>query len=155
MSDEAISILLARARTAIEAGDVVGAQAAWGEAERLGGLAEMQVRQRMDTAATLPDGLSWCVWGAVGGSASAMWAAACCYRDAVGTRRDRVQAVRWYLAMLSVRDGDGVHEAIVLAKRMSEAQIRQAARLAGREADEVALLSVAGDRSRFGRLLRR
>lgn len=155
MSDETITTLLARARTAIEAGDVAEAQAVWRQAERLGGLAEMQVRHRMDTAATLADGLSWCLWGAVGGSASAMWAAACCYRDAVGTRRDRVQAVRWYLAMLSVRDGDGVHEAIVLAKRMSEAQIRQAARLAGREADAVALLSLPQDRSRLGRLLRR
>lgn len=154
MPDETISVLLARARTAIETGDVTAAQAAWGEAEQLGGLTEMHARQRLDTAATLQDGLSWCLWGAVNGKASAMWAAACGYRDAVGTRRDRVQAVRCYLAMLSVQDGDGVHEAIVLARRMSEAQIREAARLAGREDDAVLLLPLPGDRTRLNRLLR-
>ena len=155
MPHETISVLLARARTGIEAGDTATAQAAWDQAGQLGGLTEVQVRQRMDTAATLQDGLSWCLWGAVNGSASAMWAAACCYWDAVGTRLNRVQSVRWYLAMLSVRDGDGVHEAIMVAKRMSEAQIREAARLAGRDDDAALLLPLPGDRSRINRLFRR
>jgi TPR repeat protein len=103
---------------------------------------------------TMQDGLSWCLWGAVNGNASAMWAAACCYRDAIGTRRNRVQAVRWYLAMLSVGDGEGVHEAITLAKSMSEAQIREAGRLAGREDDATLLLRLLRDRPWPARLLR-
>jgi hypothetical protein len=48
--------------------------------------------------------------------------------------------------MLSVVDGDGEHEAITLAKSMSEAQIREAGRLAGREGDATLLLRSLRDR---------
>ncbi|MGH6657138.1 MAG: hypothetical protein ACRDVE_18295 [Actinocrinis sp.] len=48
----------------------------------------------LGAAETEQDALSWSLWGAVNGNVSAMFSAACCYRDAIGTRRNRVQAVR-------------------------------------------------------------
>jgi len=138
---------------AIEAGDTASANAAWGQAEVLAGLTDVPVRERLDAARSLPDSLSWSLWGAVNGNISAMYAAACGYRDASGTRRNRVQAVRWYLAMLSAGDGDGVHEAINLARHMSQAQIREAGRLAGQEKHAVALLMTTG-KSPLRRLFR-
>ncbi|MFI1840219.1 hypothetical protein [Streptomyces olivaceoviridis] len=43
-----------------------------------------------------------------------------------------MQAVRWFLVMLAHGDGNGIHEAIQLAKAraMDEEQIREAGRLA-------------------------
>ncbi|RAY11296.1 hypothetical protein DPM19_31615 [Actinomadura craniellae] len=72
-----------------------------------------------------------------------MFAAALCYRDGTGTAPDPVQAVRWFLNMLDVGNGDGVHEAIQLARSMTEEQINQAAKLAGREPDAHTLISTA------------
>jgi TPR repeat protein len=110
------------------------------------------VRDRLGSAACHADGLSWSLWGAVGGNVSAMFTAACCYRDGVGARRDRVQAVRWYLAMLACGDGDGVHEAIELVKRgMTDAQIVEAGRLAGQEGDAWSLIKVVPARQRWRR----
>ena len=44
--------------------------------------------------------------------------------------------MRWYFTMLNHGNGDGVHEVIQSAKAgASDQQIREAARLAGREAD--------------------
>lgn len=156
MTDDTVSTFLARARAAIETGDTTTAMAAWNQAEVLAELTNVPVRERLDAATSMADGLSWSLWGAANGNASAMFTAACCYRDAVGTGRNRIQAVRWYLAMLSTGDGDGdgVHEAIILATRMSEAHIREAGRLAGRENDAVALLKTTHSTS-LRRLLRR
>jgi TPR repeat protein len=153
MTDDTVSALLTRARAVIEAGDTTTATDAWNQAESLAGLTDVSVRDRPDAATSMPDGLSWSLWGAANGNASAMFAAACCYRDAVGTRRNGVQAVRWYLAMLSTGDGDGVYGAITLAKHMSEAHIREAGRLAGRENDAAALLE-STDRPSWRRPLR-
>ncbi|MGX1887603.1 hypothetical protein [Streptomyces sp. NPDC055287] len=62
-----------------------------------------------------------------------MNAAACWYRDGFGTAPDPVQAVRWFFVMLAHGDGDGIHEAIQLARAgaLDEEQIREAGRLAG------------------------
>jgi hypothetical protein len=85
----------------------------------------------------------------VDGNISAMFTAGCCYRDGVGTRRNCVQAVRWYLAMLACGDGDGVHEAIELVKRgMTDAQIVEAGRLAAQEGEASALIKVVPTRQR-------
>ncbi len=62
--------------------------------------------------------------------------AACWYRDGFGGPVDLVQALRWYLAMLSV-GGDGTHEAHQIVPMMTNDEIHEAGRLAGRisEAD--------------------
>lgn len=152
MSGTSVTALLAQARVAIEAGDLAKAQVDWDEAERLGNLAGVPVRERLDLVQCQEDGLSWSLWGAVAGKTSAMFTAACCYRDGVGSRRDRVQAVRWYLAMSAHGDGDGVHEAIEVAKQgMTDAQILKAGRLAGQETGARSLIDVVPARQRRGR----
>lgn len=79
------------------------------------------------------EALDWYVWAAERGHLGAMNAAACWYRDGFGTTPDPVQAVRWFFGMLANGSGDGVHEAVLLAKAgdVAEEQIREAGRLAG------------------------
>lgn len=72
---------------------------------------------------------------------------ACAYRDGFGGPRDTVQAVRWFLKMLDVGDGDGVHEAIELAHEMTHDEIRLAARPAGRVPEGEALIEVTDKRA--------
>lgn len=78
------------------------------------------------------EALTWYLWAAERGDADSMFAAGCWYRDGFGTPRDPVQAMRWYFTMLDHGKGDGVHEALKLAKAgMTDEQIREAGRLAG------------------------
>jgi TPR repeat protein len=89
------------------------------------------------------EALTWYLWSAERGEPSSMFAAACWYRDGIGTPRNPVQAVRWYFTMLDHGNGDGVHEALQLARSgMTEEQIREAARLAGRPGDAEATIHV-------------
>ncbi|WP_449066198.1 tetratricopeptide repeat protein [Planomonospora algeriensis] len=88
------------------------------------------------------EALRWYLAAAEGGHAGAMFAVGIRYRDGIGAGRDAVQAVRWFLKMLDVGNGDGVHEAIELARSVTDDQIREAAGLAGREADGESLISV-------------
>jgi hypothetical protein len=61
----------------------------------------------------------------------------------MGTEPDPVQAVRWFLGMLDRGNGDGVHDAIELAKHgMTDEQIRDAGRLATRPVEAEALIAV-------------
>lgn len=85
----------------------------------------------------------WNLRGAEGGSVVAMYALARSYRDGAGGPVDRVQAVRWFLRMLDWGDARGVQEAIQMASHMRSRDIRQAARLAGREADAQTLIQHA------------
>jgi uncharacterized protein len=66
------------------------------------------------------------------------------YRDGFGGAPDLVQAVRWYWALLGAGNGDGVHEVLQLASQMTEAELREAARLAGNPAPAEALLASEG-----------
>jgi TPR repeat protein len=87
------------------------------------------------------EALNWYLYAARRGHAGAMFAAGCWYRDGLGTAPDPVQAVRWFLAMLDSRNGDGIHEAIQLAKRgMTDEQIHTAGRLAGRPSEAETLI---------------
>ncbi|MFF4759607.1 tetratricopeptide repeat protein [Streptomyces sp. NPDC001292] len=88
------------------------------------------------------EALGWYVWAAERGHTGAMNAAACWYRDGFGTAPDPVQAVRWFFVMLAHGDGDGIHEAIQLAKAgaLDEEQIREAGRLAGAPGPAEALI---------------
>jgi uncharacterized protein len=86
---------------------------------------------------------AWDLRGAEGGSVVAMYALAQACRDGVGGPVDRVQAVRWFLRMLDWGDSRGVQEAIRTASLMSKNEVRQAARLAGREADAETLIQQA------------
>ena len=83
------------------------------------------------------------LWSAERGEPSCMFAAACWYRDGIGTTRDPVQAMRWYFTMLDHGNGDGLHEALELAKSgMTDEQIHEAARLAGRPGNAESTLHV-------------
>ncbi|GIH18993.1 tetratricopeptide repeat protein [Rugosimonospora africana] len=115
--DECLQLLTVAARRGVlEAGAVLG--------DRLGAVDRDE------------EALTWILWAAERGYVDAMFAAGCWYRDGIGTLRNEVQAMRWYFTMLDHGSGDGVHEAIQLAKAgMTDEQIREAARLAGREAD--------------------
>ncbi|MEU5790960.1 tetratricopeptide repeat protein [Micromonospora purpureochromogenes] len=83
------------------------------------------------------EALQWYVRGAETGDKGSMFAAACWYRDGFGGPVNLVQALRWYLAMLNIGSGDGIHEAHEIAPRMTADQIYEAGRLSGRllEAD--------------------
>ncbi|GAA4914848.1 tetratricopeptide repeat protein [Streptomyces coeruleoprunus] len=95
------------------------------------------------------EALRWYVWAAERGHTKAMYAAACWYRDGFGTAPDPVQAIRWYLAMFAHGDGNGIHDAIELAKQVpvGEEQIRHAGDLAGDPGMAQALINtLAGKR---------
>ncbi len=83
------------------------------------------------------EALKWYLRGAESGDKGCMFAAASWYRDGFGGPVDRVQALRWYLAMLNGDSGDGVHQADVIAAQMTDEEIHEAGRLSGRllEAD--------------------
>lgn len=81
------------------------------------------------------EALRWYVRGAEIGHQGCMFAAACWYRDGFGGPVDLVQALRWYLAMLSVGGGDGIHEAHKIVPLMTDDEIHEAGRLAGRISD--------------------
>ncbi|MBC6466924.1 tetratricopeptide repeat protein [Actinomadura alba] len=83
------------------------------------------------------EALQWYVRGAEAGDKGSMFAAACWYRDGFGGPINLVQALRWYLAMLDVGSGDGIHEAHEIVPRMTVDEIYEAGRLSGRllEAD--------------------
>ncbi|MFJ6166015.1 tetratricopeptide repeat protein [Micromonospora orduensis] len=81
------------------------------------------------------EALKWYLVGAEEGQASCMFVAASWYRDGIGTSVDLVQSLRWFIAMLDVGSGDGVHEAHQLVPRMTPEEVREAARLANRPLD--------------------
>jgi uncharacterized protein len=86
------------------------------------------------------EALEWYVRAADHGHVGAMNAAACWFRDGTAGEPDPVQAVRWFLGMLNYGNGDGVHEALLVARSMPPEQIREAARLAGRVGDGEAII---------------
>ncbi|MGW8949666.1 tetratricopeptide repeat protein [Streptomyces sp. NPDC055709] len=94
------------------------------------------------------EALAWYLWAAGRGETKAMYAAACWYRDGFGTAPDPVQAVRWFFTMFEHGDGDGIHDAIELAKQgMTDEQIHEAGRLAGQAGSAQALIgTVTGKR---------
>jgi TPR repeat protein len=84
---------------------------------------------------------AWYVKAAERGHGGAMSAVAQWYRDAIGGPRDRVQAARWYWAMLATGNADGVHEVLHMAPDMTDAELREAARQAGDPTYAEALLA--------------
>lgn len=87
------------------------------------------------------DALYWYLESAKSGHGKAMLIAGQWYRDGIGTGRDYVQAVRWFLTMLDRGNGDGIHEAIQLAPSMSTDEIREAGRLSGHTDDAELLIA--------------
>ncbi|WP_328369610.1 sel1 repeat family protein [Micromonospora zamorensis] len=81
------------------------------------------------------EALEWYLVGAEAGQANCMFVLGSWYRDGIGTSVDLVQSLRWFIAMLTVGSGDGVHEAHQLVSRMTSGEVREAARLAGRPLD--------------------
>jgi TPR repeat protein len=82
----------------------------------------------------------WYLRAAISGHAPAMFVVGCWYRGGVGTPVNGVQAIRWFLSMLDRGNGDGIHQGLDLARYMTADQVREAGRLAGREADAELLL---------------
>ncbi|MEU5722818.1 tetratricopeptide repeat protein [Micromonospora sp. NPDC047738] len=81
------------------------------------------------------EALSWYLRGAEVGQAGCMYAAGCWYRDGIGTPVDLVESLRWFIAMLRVGNGNGIHEAQSFIRELSDEQIRLAARRAGSVSD--------------------
>ncbi|WP_236239336.1 hypothetical protein [Streptomyces sp. CC228A] len=90
------------------------------------------------------EALHWYLRAAEQGHTGAMYAAACRYRDGLGTAPDAVQAIRWYFAMCAHGDGDGIHDAIAMARHglVSADGIREAGALAGDPSSAEALIDV-------------
>ncbi|MGW0081260.1 tetratricopeptide repeat protein [Streptomyces sp. NPDC003393] len=65
------------------------------------------------------------------GHDGAMYVAACWYRDGTAGRRNGVEALRWFLKMVNSGNADGLHEAIALARNVTDEDIRRAGELAG------------------------
>ncbi|GAA4844352.1 tetratricopeptide repeat protein [Kitasatospora terrestris] len=82
---------------------------------------------------------------AAGGHERATATAADRYRDGVGTDRDPVRAVQHYLMLLDHGNGDGVHQALALARGLTDDQVRDACRLAGRDDHARAILDTVRD----------
>ncbi|WP_149256885.1 tetratricopeptide repeat protein [Actinomadura sp. K4S16] len=78
---------------------------------------------------------------AAGGMTNAMLTLGEWYAEGIGGEVDRIEAVRWLLKPIDFGDGDGVHDAIQIARAMTDAEIREAATRAGREADADALIN--------------
>ncbi|MET7982084.1 MULTISPECIES: tetratricopeptide repeat protein [unclassified Streptomyces] len=76
------------------------------------------------------DALTWYERAAAGGHGPSMFATAVRYRDAIGTDKDVVRSLFWFLMMVHVGNGDGIHESHELVSGMSDQQIRDAARRA-------------------------
>ncbi|XRQ08831.1 tetratricopeptide repeat protein [Actinomadura welshii] len=77
------------------------------------------------------------------GSTKAMLTLGKWFASGIGGAVDKVEAVRWFLRPIDVGDGDGVHEAIQVARTMADAEIREAAVRAGRPDDAEALINAA------------
>jgi len=78
------------------------------------------------------EALSWYVRAAEEGHQGAMRAAADWYRDGYGGPVNLVQALRWYLKLLDLGSGDGIHPAHAIVPRMTVDEIHEAGRLSGR-----------------------
>lgn len=116
--------------------ELLEAAATGGVVEAAAKLGDLLAEVDRDTEA-----LDWYVRAASAGHVGAMNAAACWSRDGTAGEPDLVQAVRWFLAMLNQGNGDGVHEAIDLARGMTPDEIRMAAILAGRPGDGEAIIA--------------
>jgi TPR repeat protein len=81
------------------------------------------------------------VRAAEGGDARCMFEVAGRYRAGRGTPVDLVQSLRWYLAMLDHGNGDGIHEAHQFVDGMTDEQIVEAGRQAGRASEAVTFLT--------------
>ncbi|MFJ8585986.1 tetratricopeptide repeat protein [Streptomyces sp. NPDC093595] len=69
-----------------------------------------------------------------------MYVAACWYRDGRAGRRDTVEALRWFFAMIEAGNADGLHEAITMARGMTDEEIRRAGELAGQPGSAEAMV---------------
>jgi hypothetical protein len=80
---------------------------------------------------------------ATGGDPTAMLKLAVWSRDGIGGPTDKVAAVRWFLSPLNYANANGVHDAIQVAKGMTDDEIWEATELSGRREDGRALIEVA------------
>ncbi|MDO0914304.1 tetratricopeptide repeat protein [Streptomyces sp. DT2A-34] len=65
------------------------------------------------------------------GHDGAMYVAACWYRDGTAGRPDSIEALKWFFKMIHAGNADGLHEAIAVARGMTDEEIRRAGELAG------------------------
>ncbi|MEU3303398.1 tetratricopeptide repeat protein [Streptomyces sp. NPDC006678] len=74
------------------------------------------------------------------GHDGAMYVAACWFRDGTAGSSDKVEALKWFFRMLEAGNADGIHEAIIMARGMTDEDIRRAGRLSGRPGDAEAMV---------------
>lgn len=60
-----------------------------------------------------------------------MYAAATAYRDGIGCPANPVEALKWFFLMVESGNADSLHEAIQMARGMTDGEIRQAGQSAG------------------------
>ncbi|MET9952179.1 tetratricopeptide repeat protein [Streptomyces sp. NPDC006339] len=111
------------------------------ESAARGGVDEAAVRlgDELDAAGDASAAHRWYEAAAEAGNTDAMFAVASRYRDGIGVAVDRPQAVRWFLDMLVAHRFEGIHEIFAMAQSVSDEEIRQGGRIAGRveEAEKI------------------
>ncbi|MFG2820054.1 tetratricopeptide repeat protein [Kitasatospora sp. NPDC048365] len=95
--------------------------------------ADAEIADRLAGEGRREEALGRYVTAAAGGHVDAALTAARWFRDGVGTTPDPVQALRWFLDLMSLGDMSGVHECHLLAATASVEQILEAGRLARQE----------------------
>ncbi|MFD5423978.1 tetratricopeptide repeat protein [Streptomyces sp. NPDC127084] len=68
---------------------------------------------------------------ATAGHDKAMYVAACWYRDGIVTEPDRVEALTWFFRSIATGNADPLHEALLMARDMSDAEILHAGKQSG------------------------
>jgi TPR repeat protein len=94
------------------------------------------------------DALHWYEVAAGLGHIESMFAAGEWYRDGIGTEIDLVRSVRWFLQMLDAHRMEGVHEVFALGGQVTDEQILEAGRLAGKNAEAEKIVQMRGRRAR-------
>ncbi|MDQ1008832.1 TPR repeat protein [Streptomyces sp. V4I23] len=84
------------------------------------------------------------------GHVAAMMAAGSWHRDGIGTEENRVVAVKWFLKMLEFHNFEGVHEIFQLAPQMTDSELREGGRLAGRESEAEKIIQMCNSGAGHG-----
>ncbi|MFD7615051.1 tetratricopeptide repeat protein [Streptomyces sp. NPDC059828] len=78
-----------------------------------------------------PEALESYLQAAEAGHDKAMHVVACWYRDGIVGEPDRVEALTWFFRLIATGDADPLHEALLMARDMSDDDILRAGELSG------------------------
>ncbi|GAB2860766.1 hypothetical protein GCM10027074_29850 [Streptomyces deserti] len=130
-------------------GDVAEAQR-WLRMAAEGGVAEAAARlgdvysERDEDS----EALHWYEVAAGLGHIDAMFAVGEWCRDGIGTDVDLVRSARWFLQMLDAHRMEGVHEVFALGEQVTDEEILEAGRLAGKNAEAEKIVQIRVRRAR-------